>query len=294
MQNERKAIAPFLYYTIVSSLTSLVFIVVGLFVFTLLSYRITNAFAITVILVLLLWKDVIVAGFMTWSFHKYSDNKDFAVKYIGLYLGHFYGIFIGGFLGARIANLLGLADIIGFMIGALALYFIGRWIGSRVSITIGDQVDKVVSLKEYQLKDKVVKATPRKQVFLFLYFVVLPWLVVIIALLLNYFDIAGNYLIEWLPIARIIAIVLSVLSICFPWLMRKRQFIEFQSSTSSPGSVAYWLGLSWSVVPVIYGMFLFLAMGVSIIELCLYAMASSTAAIVWSIYNPWLKEQKAS
>jgi hypothetical protein len=124
--------------------------------------------------------------------------------------------------------------------------------------------------------------------------VVLPWLVVIIALLLNYFDIAGNYLIEWLPIARIIAIVLSVLSICFPWLMRKRQFIEFQSSTSSPGSVAYWLGLSWSVVPVIYGMFLFLAMGVSIIELCLYAMASSTAAIVWSIYNPWLKEQKAS
>jgi predicted MFS family arabinose efflux permease len=155
MQNERKAIAPFLYYTIVSSLTSLVFIVVGLFVFTLLSYRITNAFAITVILVLLLWKDVIVAGFMTWSFHKYSDNKDFAVKYIGLYLGHFYGIFIGGFLGARIANLLGLADIIGFMIGALALYFIGRWIGSRVSITIGDQVDKVVSLKEYQLKDKV-------------------------------------------------------------------------------------------------------------------------------------------
>jgi hypothetical protein len=290
MQNERKFISPLLYYLLLSGLTDLAFIVVGIFALALLPLKLANL-AILIIIILLLWKGALV-GFITWFFQKQSHNKELSVKFIGLYFGRFFGIIIGGFLGARIAEIFGQANIIGFIIGALALYFIGRWTGSKVSITIGKQLDKVVSIKEYQLQDKVLKITPLKRSFLFLFIVILPWLLVVIALLLNYIDIPGSYFVEWLPIARIIVIVLSIFAICYPWLMKKRWFIRFHTSKSSPESVISWLGLSLSIVPVVYGMVLFLGMGISIIELCLYAFASSTAAIVWSIFNPAVKEQK--
>jgi len=292
MQSERKAISPLLYYTLLSGLTNLTFFVVGVVAFALSSLRITDKVVVIAIAILLLWKGGLV-GFVSWLFHKKSHNKEFAVKFIGLYLGRFFGIFIGGFIGARIAYMLRQADIIGFIIGALALYFIGWWIGSKVSISIGGQLDKVFSISETQGLEKVVEAKPPNRFVLVLYIMVLPLLFVIIGLLINYFDIPVGYLVELLPISRIMVIALSIFSISYPWIMRKRWLMKFQSTTSSPESVTSWLGLSLSVVPAGYGIILFFAMGASLIELCFFAAASSVAAIIWSANNLFQKGQKA-
>jgi hypothetical protein len=279
MQEAKKTISPLVYFVILTSLINLIFIIIGIAILAPLYIKL-DQIAVIVIVILLLCKGGVV-GFITWLFQKQSHNKEFAVKFIGLYYGRFFGIFIGGFCGGRIALILRQADIIGFFIGALALYFIGRWIGPKVSIAIDNQLDKVVSIPEYQAQPIVVKTTPLIRLILFLSVAVLPWLLVVIALVLYYFDIPRTFFVEWLPIARIIVIVLSVLSICYPLLMKKGWLIKFRRKISSPESYIPLLGLSLSVVPVIYGMVLFLAMGTSIIELCVYAVISSTVAIVW-------------
>lgn len=279
MQQAKKTISPLVYFVILTSLINLIFILIGIAILAPLYIKLDHI-AVIVIVILLLWKGVVV-GYITWLFQKQSHNKEFAVKFIGLYYGRFFGIIIGGFWGGRIALILRQADIIGFLIGALALYFIGRWIGPKVSIAIDNLLDKVVSIPEYQVQPIVLKTTPLIRFILFLSVAVLPWLLVVIALVLNYFDIPRTFFVEWLPIARIIVIVLSVYSICYPLLMKKGWLIKLRRKISSPESYIPLLGLSLSVVPVIYGMVLFLAMGTSIIELCVYAVISSTVAIVW-------------
>jgi MFS family permease len=290
MKGKRKAISPLLYYTLISSLTNLILIVVGIVAFALSSLRTNDKTVIIIIAIVLLWKGGIV-GLATWLFHKKFHNKEFAVKFIGFYLGRFFGILIGGFLGVRITNLMGVASILGFIVGALALYFVGRWIGPIVSITIGSQLDTMFSLTETHELEKSVEAKPPKKFFLVLYGVVLPLLFLVIGLLINCLDIPVSHLVELLPISRIIAIVFSILSIGFPWLIRKRWLIKFQSNTFSPESVTPWLGLAFSVVPSVYGFALFIGMGASTIELCFFTMTSSIAAIIWSVSDPTLKEQ---
>jgi hypothetical protein len=195
VQNNRKEISTLLYYMLLSSLTSIVFIVAGLVLFALSSLRITDPIGIVIISALLVWKGALV-GFVTWSFHKKSHNQEFAVKFIGLYLGRFYGTFIGGFLGARIAGMFRQADIFGFIVGALAFYFAGRWIGSTTSVTISGLLDKVFSITKTEEQEKVVEAKPLKRVFLVVYIVVLPLLLVVVALLLKYFSVPIGYLVE--------------------------------------------------------------------------------------------------
>jgi len=286
MQNERKPISSLLYFILISSLTNLTFLVAGIALLALFSFQLTG-FALQIIIFLLLWKGGLV-GLVAWFSHKKAYNKEFLVKFVGIYLGRFFGIFVGGFLGARISNMLKQADIIGFIVGALAFYFAGRWIGSKVSVLIGEQLDKVFYISETPESEKIadVKSANRFTLIAFiLYSVVLPLLFVIIGLLINYFDIPIGYLTELLPISRIVVIAFSIFSVCSPWLMKNRWLTKFQTTTSSPESVIYWLGLVFSIVPVVYGFILFIAMGASIIELCFYAAVSSIAAIIWSMNN---------
>ncbi len=184
-------------------------------------------------------------------------------------------------------------DIIGFIVGALAFYFAGRWVGSKTSITIGSLLDKVFSITKTEEQEKVVEAKPLISVFLAMYIVVLPLLFVVIALLLKYYDVPLGYHIEWLPISRLIAIALSLFSIGYPWLMRKRWLKRFQSITSSPETIISRLGLVLSIIPSTYGIILFVGMGATIIELCIFAMTSSFMALIWSAKNQIPKEQKA-
>ncbi|HNE06202.1 MAG TPA: hypothetical protein PLT08_16875 [Anaerolineales bacterium] len=218
------------------------------------------------------------------------------VKFIGIYLGRFFGIILGGFLGHEVADTLKQSNLIGVIIGALAFYFAGRWIGSKISVLIGSQLDKVLSIPESQATVNIVetKSTSRfASIGFILYGVILPFLLVVIGLLMDYFDIPIGYLPELLPVSRIVVILFSIFSICAPWFLKSRWISKYQTLTSSPESIVYWLGLVFSIVPAIYGFVLFLAMGASIIELCLYAAASSIAAIIWNMNNKVALKQRA-
>jgi hypothetical protein len=294
MQNKRKEISSLWYFILVSSLTNLTFLLAGVVLLALFSFQLSS-FAAKIIIFLLLWKGGIV-GFVTWFSHKKIYNKEFLVKFIGIYLGRFFGIFVGGFLGVRISNVLNQSDLIGFILGALIFYFAGRWLGSKVSTMIGEQLDKVFYIPELSPSERLsdVRSTNRFSFISFiLYSAVVPLSLVVIGLLINYYDIPIGYLTELLPISRIVVIVLSIFSLCFPWLMRNRWLSRFQSKTSSSESLIYWTGLVFCVVPVIYGFILFIAMGASVFELCVYAVASSVAAILWSMNNGVFKEQNA-
>jgi len=294
MESKKITVKPFLYYMLLSSLTNLAFMVVGLVALTLLSFSIKGE-VVTIIGIVLLWKGALV-GFITWAYHRQSHNKEFAVKFIGLYLGRFFGIFIGGFLGASIANLVTPRFVfLGFIIGALSFYFVGRWIGAKISFTISGQLDKVVSIIEIeQPLVSIEKESLFKGFVLVIYIVILPLLFVIIAVLINYSGIHINSLIELLPGARIFALGLIVFSLFYHWFIRKRSLMRAQTQTTLSESTIYWLGLSFSIVPLVYGFFLFLVFGASITELCIYAFITSISGIVWNASNPQVNEGKAA
>ncbi len=280
---------PFHLFCISSSyriLTSLVFLLIGMLGLALFSVKLSGL-GLIIIVFLLLWKGALV-GFVSWFSHKKANNKDFLIKFIGVYLGRFFGIILGGFLGYEIANALKQSNLIGFVIGALAFYFAGRWMGSKISILIGAQLDKFLSIPEPQATVNIAdtKLTSRfASMGFILYGVIFPFLLVIIGLLMNYFEVPIGYLPELLPVSRIVVIVFSVVSISTPWLLKSQWISKYQTMASSPESIVYWLGLVFSIVPAIYGFVLFLAMGASIIEFCFYAVASSIAAIIWNMNN---------
>ena len=172
-----------------------------------------------------------------------------------MYLGRFFGLLIGGFLGARILNLFKQPEIIGIIVGALVFYFAGRWFGAKVSIQIGRQLDKVIFITETQEAGNIlyIKFSNKFASLAFiLYGVILPLLFVILGLLINYIKIPINYHNELLPISRIIVIVLSILAIYLPWLFKSRWVNKYQAIKLMPESLFYWLGLSFSIIPVIY------------------------------------------
>jgi hypothetical protein len=254
-----------------------------------------SGIGLLIIVFLLLWKGALV-GFVSWFSHKKANNKDFLVMFIGLYLGRFFGIIIGGFIGYEVADTLKQSNLIGFVIGALAFYFAGRWIGSKISTLIGAQLDKVLFIPESQTTVNIVdtKSTSRfASIGFILYGVILPFLLVIIGLLMNYFEVPIGYLPELLPVSRIVVIVFSIFSISAPWLLKSRWISKYQTMTSSSESIVYLLGLVFSIVPAIYGFVLFLAMGASIVELCFYAVVSSIAATIWNMNNKVALKQRA-
>ena len=156
MQSSKRTISPLWYFILISSLTNLAFLLVGMVVLALFSVKLSGI-GLYIIIFLLLWKGALV-GFISWSSHKKANNKDFLVKFIGIYLGRFFGILIGGFLGYEIANTLKLSNLIGFVVGALVIYLAGRWIGSKISVLIGIQLDKAFSIPEPQVTEKVADA----------------------------------------------------------------------------------------------------------------------------------------
>jgi hypothetical protein len=100
MQGSKRIISPLWYFILISSLTNLAFLIVGFVLLALFGVRLSSL-GIQVIVFLLLWKGALV-GFVSWFSHKKANNKDFLVKFIGIYLGRFFGILMGGFLGYKI------------------------------------------------------------------------------------------------------------------------------------------------------------------------------------------------
>jgi hypothetical protein len=80
-------------------------------------------------------------------------------------------------------------------------------------------------------------------------------------------------------------VVLSLFSLVVPWFMQKRMS---QKQIPNVAFIVFWLGSALSIAPVLYGFLLFL-LGASIVELGIFAVASSLSAMIWSkkINAPW-------
>jgi len=281
MHNEKPVISPYLYFLLLSSLTNLGYILAGLIVIALFAVQLSNPLAI-IILILIIYKSLL-EGFLTGFLYKRTYKKDHLVKFIGLYFGRFFGLFVGGLLGYKTANLLNLSVIIAPIVGALAFYFAGRWIGPKVSTWIGHQVDKKFSVKEIQTD--LIAAQPIKLIPI-LFVVGFPLLIVGITFVFDYSNIPIDSFNEVLPIASIVAIILSALFVFSPWIIKRQGASIFQDITSSPESALFWWGVSTSMLPAGFGFILFFFVGASILETCFFAMASSMAGIFWIIKNP--------
>jgi hypothetical protein len=286
VQSSKRTISPLSYFILVSSLTNLTFLVVGIFILALFSVKLSSIL-LAILIFLLLWKGALV-GLVSWFWYKRANNKEFLVKFIGIYLGRFFGIFLGGFLVYRIFGRLQQSETIGFLVGAFAFYFAGRWIGSKLSVLIGRQLDTAISVPEMQIAQQA--ADPKSirrfvSVGYISYGVLFPLLLVALGFVMEYFEVPIGFLPEFLPISRIIIIGLSIFSIAAPWLLKNRWRNKYKALTPSPESMIYWLGLVFSIVPAMYGFILFFAMGASILELFLYAVASSIAATIWTNCN---------
>lgn len=287
MQDTRRIISLRLYFIIISSVTNLTFIVVGIILLTLFSFQLTSPLIIFLI-IFLLWKGVVV-GLISWFTNKYSTNKEFLVKFIGRYLGSFFGMFLGSFAGANVINIFKLPLLLGVFTGGFAFYFAGRWVGPKVSGMIGNQLGKTFSIPEPPPVERIVNEKPAHQllkVVLIVLGIILPLLIVISGLLFNIFDVPTGWYPEFLPIARIVVLIISISFVLLPWLIKKKPWLRKAKNTDNlPEITIYRLGMGLTMYPVIFGFLLFLLVGGSFIELCFYAVLSSITTIIWIISN---------
>jgi|RhiMetdeSRZDD1v2_1073273.scaffolds.fasta_scaffold113560_4 hypothetical protein len=273
MQNEKRMISPLLYYLLTAGLTSLVFVALGTTVFMLFSPVLKlDTILIGAIIFVLVQKSLIV-GYVTYSFHKEGRfDKVSGTRVIGFYFGRLFGLLIGAFIGSKIAG------GIGTLIGALAFYFVGRWVGFKVGFVIGRLLDKNLPVADIS-ENVVAQSSLSKRSFVIAYAAIFPLLMVLLGLFFKFNRIqfpssSPNTLLT----ARIIVVVLSLVSLVAPWFIQSRM-----SQKQIPNSMfnLFWLGLALSVAPTIYGFLLFI-LGASILELGVFAFASSLAAIIWS------------
>ena len=214
---------------------------------------------------------VIIMGRNRWA------ERQNILKGGGLLLGHVVGMLLGGSLGVRYGG--------GFwgLLGAVVLYLLVGRIGMKVSFAIGNQLDRLSSPTEQVDADSTIRSIRPSALLLSLYGIIAPALFVLIAVLISSSGVPVSEYSESLLTARIVVITLSLISITLPWLLRTRWKIKpVTNNVVSQENAIFILGMAFSVAPVIYGFFLFLVFGVSVIELSIFAVASSLALILWS------------
>jgi hypothetical protein len=273
MPHEKRTLPLLHYYLLLSSLTNLVFTAVGILVFFLVSPAAKLEIStVTIIAVVLLGKSALL-GYVVFGAHKWGRfNQSLGTRFIGMYLGRFFGLLLGVYAGARIA------DLIGAIAGGVLLYIAGRWFGPEISSLIGHLLDHNLSVPDVAEK-KASRSLPAKRLLIAVYAVVFPILLVLIAVYIRATSITfEGFPTGWLPVARWVAIAFSLYALATPWLMKRRMSI---SQKPAPVIDMFWLGLVVSTVPVCYGFFLF-TLGASIVELGIFALVSSGAAL-WRI-----------
>jgi len=208
------------------------------------------------------------------------------IKGGGYLLGRVVGLLLGGILGGRYGG------IFWGIVGAVSFYMIFGRIGAKISFAIGSQLDRIFSpSQDAESVSTLQRALPTRWL-LIIYGVVVPALFVVIAIFLNRSAISISQYSKELPTARMVIIALSLLAIVLPWFMRNRWMVKSTTSVVARENAVFILGMGLSVAPVVYGFILFIAFGASIIELSMFALSSSLAAIIWSA-NTKSKQEEA-
>jgi hypothetical protein len=207
------------------------------------------------------------------------------VKGGGLLLGHVVGLLLGGILGGRYGG------IFWGIVGIVVLYLLVGRIGAKISFAIGSQLDRLSSPTEQVDADNTIRSIRPNALLLSLYGIIVPTLFVLVAVLLNSSGVPVSEYSASLPVARIVVITLSSISIFTPWLLRTRWKMKPITNVVSQENAIFILGMGLSVVPAVYGFFLYLVFSASIVELSIFAVVSSIAVILWSA-NTKLRQPK--
>ena len=206
-----------------------------------------------------------------------AQNKTPVLKGEGLVLGHLVGLILGAFIGIHNG---GLGAAIG---GAILLYFLVGWLGSRISFAMGCELDRLTSASTETSSERLIRsAAERKTNPVFIYSAIVPASLLMLAIFMKSSGLTIPQYPDVLPTARIILIVLSVLSILIPWLRRSQRKLR-----PGPRHLAGWglffAGLGLSLAPAICGFLLFVASGMSISEFTLFAVVASVAMTTWAV-----------
>jgi hypothetical protein len=193
----------------------------------------------------------------------------------GLVLGHLVGLVVGGFLGSHYG---GPAWAIG---GAVICYFLVGWIGARISLAVGGELERLAASSEEPEQRAETRTAKHNASPLFFYGAVVPVFFMTVAMFVKTSGVIVPPYSDVLPTARIVLIVLSLCSIAIPWLRRTEWLKNAHALTHEP--VAPIIGLGLSLAPVIYGFLLFVAFGMSMAELSVFAVAASIAATTWGM-----------
>jgi hypothetical protein len=287
MQRKRSEISLLLYYVILSSLTSLVFILAGIIISLLFPSGINNKSLIAFIAILLFLKGGMV-GFVAWFATRKSRNKEFTMKFIGQYLGRFFGLLIGGILGVLLARYLNISDVLGSVLGGILLYVAGWYIGGKLSFLIDTQMDKRFAVHEKATENNATHGSRLKKSYAFLLFIIYPWLWVGLAWMFVILEIPIDNYSGILPTLRIISIVCSFISIAGPWLLQAKISPKLKFGSIPLRLLNFWLGLVLSSTPSIFGFVLFVGVGASINEVVIFACVSSLATLIWVVTHPEL------
>lgn len=284
MLGETRTIPQLLYFTFLSILIALVFLIGGIATVSFSSVIVDNT-VLGIGFIVLFWKGALV-GFVVANWVRIGLTKEFATRFIGNYFGRFFGLLIGGLLGYEFARLIHLSIAIGILAGALGFYFVGRMIGSQVSILIGRQLDKIFSVAETPALEKTSLATTLMKISYAGAVAVVPLSLVVTGFLLSNIGFPVDSYVEWLPTARIVVTVFSIFSISLLWLIRRRSLDGLQTGGMPPEVSKYIFGLTVSILPAVYGFILFVVIGATVTELILFALTTSVTTIVWTAYNP--------
>ena len=273
-----------LYYLLITTITELILVSGAIII--LLPTGFLRQLPLAVFGFLLVYKTIIATIVLIIMDHKRWQENTLIVKGGGMLLGHVIGLLLGGILGGRYAG------VFGAIIGVISLYLIVGRIGAKISSVIGNQLDRLFSSTDEVESVSTVRLARPTRLLLIIYGLVVPALFVMIAIFLNSSTNSISKYSEELLTARIVAIGLSLFSILLPGLLQTRWMMKSTTSIVARENAIFILGMGLSVAPVVYGFFLFIAFGASIIELSVFATVSSLMAIIWSA-NTKFKQQKA-
>jgi len=246
-----------LYFVLVTTSTELILVSGALLV--LLPTGFLKQLPLGVIGFLLIYKTIIATIVLIVMDRKRSQYHAAIIKGGGILLGRVVGLLLGGILGGRYGG------VFGAIFGVIILYIIIGRIGAKISSIIGAQLEKFFfSSEEVEPVSTIRLVQPTG-----------------CALFLNNSSISISQYSDELPTARIVVIALSLFAIFSPWLLRTRWAMRSTTNWIARENAIFLVGLASSAAPVVYGFLLFIVFGVDIIELGLFAVASSVVAIIW-------------
>jgi hypothetical protein len=201
-------------------------------------------------------------------------NKAAVTRADGLLLGHLVGILLGGFLGLQ------LGGAVGALAGAVLLFLVFGWIGSRISLKVGAYLDRGAAPAPRRDSQLALRLARPSNSTLFIYGAIVPGFLMALAVFLRGSGLPFAQYPAILPTARNILVILSLISILVPWVRRTR-IIRGRSRSLSSGSALWLIGLGLSLAPAFYGFLLFVAFDMSLAELSLFVAVASMAATAW-------------